>query len=62
MVINIALGMVLGVVFLAIIAVAGYMLVITLTKHTKLTQEYTDVHEWFKKDNVADKIEKVRGH
>ena len=60
MVINIALGIVLGVFFLVVIVLVGYTLAIAITKHRELTDEYTDIDEWFHEENVADKIERKR--
>ena len=60
MVINIALGIVLGFFFIALIIAAGYGAWIIATKHTELTDEYTDLKEWFQRENLADKIAKIR--
>ncbi len=60
MVINIAVGIVLGVFFLVVIVLVGYTLMIAITKHTSLTDEYTDVEEWFNQKNFADTIERKR--
>ena len=60
MIIQIALGIVLGFFFIALIIAAGYGAWIIATKHTELTDEYMEIKDWFQRENLADKLAKIR--
>lgn len=53
MIINIALGFVLGVIILAVMAAVIWFLSVTITKHRELSDNYNDIDKWFHKDRLG---------
>lgn len=53
MIINIALGIVLAVIILAVIVIVGLFLLVTFTKHRELSDNYNDIDEWFHNDKLG---------